>query len=183
MIKIIANNFDTLEKRTMITDSMDNIEMRLKKFFKNDDIRIEFKNRKYIIKNDFSRIIGAAKIEFVKKFTDTIKKGDVLIADLGEEDGTAVQAGERRVIVVSNDICNKYSPVISVVSATSQNKTLLPTHVTITPNCENKFSVNSIVLCEQIIPLAKSMIKNKHGKLNSFEMKEIEDAIKTQLAL
>lgn len=183
MIKITVNNFDSLEKKVIIVDSMDKVESRLKRFFNDNDIKISLVSGKYIIKNDFFRVIGAALIDVIKEYKEEIKIGDVLIADLGEEDGTPVQAGERRVIVVSNNICNKYSPVISVVSATSQNKNLLPTHVQIIPNEENRFAVKSTVLCEQIIPLPKSKIKNKCGRLNSFELKEIQDAIKVQLAL
>ncbi|MDY8023370.1 type II toxin-antitoxin system PemK/MazF family toxin [Paenibacillus polymyxa] len=95
-----------------------------------------------------------------------IKKFDVWQVDLGKASGS-VQAGERPVMVISNNIGNKYSPVIVVVPITSQlKKAKLPTHVLIKKeDCE--VDRDSVVQFEQHITVPKDKFDIKF-----FEMPE-----------
>ena len=59
----------------------------------------------------------------------TVNRGDVFYASLGF-DGTSRQGGTRPIVIVSNQACNQYSPIVSVVClTTSHHKVKLPTHV------------------------------------------------------
>ena len=63
-----------------------------------------------------------------------VRRGDLYYADLSPVVGSE-QGGVRPVIVVQNDIGNKYSPTIIVAPVTSQmNKAKLPTHVKLKGN-------------------------------------------------
>ena len=77
----------------------------------------------------------------------TVKRYDLWMADIPEGSKGHVQYGFRPVLVVSNDMANKYSPVITVVPLTSQlTKRQLPTHVLLQDNGLEK---SSLALCEK----------------------------------
>ena len=84
----------------------------------------------------------------------SIKKGDLYFADLSPVTGSE-QGGVRPVLVVQNDVGNKYSPTIIVAAITSKkNKADLPTHVAIDAD-GNGLSKNSIILMEQLRTIDK----------------------------
>ena len=78
-----------------------------------------------------------------------VKRGDIFYADLSPVVGSE-QGGIRPVLVVQNDIGNKYSPTVIVAAITSQiNKAKLPTHIEL-PGDDYGLSKDSVVLMEQI---------------------------------
>ena len=111
-----------------------------------------------------------------------IKRGDIFYADLSPVIGSE-QGGVRPVVVIQNDIGNKYSPTIIVAAITSQlNKAKLPTHV----NVEAKgvpLPKNSVILLEQIRTIDKKRLREKIGRFGDNIMEEIDKAILISLAL
>lgn len=111
-----------------------------------------------------------------------IKRGDIFYADLSPVIGSE-QGGVRPVVVIQNDVGNKYSPTIIVAAITSQlNKAKLPTHV----NVEAKgvpLPKNSVILLEQIRTIDKKRLREKIGRFGENIMTEIDSAIKVSLNL
>ena len=90
-----------------------------------------------------------------------VKRGDIFYADLSPVVGSE-QGGIRPVIVIQNDIGNKYSPTVIVAAITSQiNKAKLPTHVEISSE-EYGLNRDSVVLLEQVRTLDKRRLKEKN---------------------
>ena len=91
--------------------------------------------------------------------TMVVKRGDIFYADLSPVIGSE-QGGIRPVIIIQNDIGNKYSPTVIVAAITSQiNKAKLPTHVEISSE-EYGLNRDSVVLLEQIRTLDKKRLKD-----------------------
>ncbi len=112
----------------------------------------------------------------------TIKRGDVYYADLSPVIGSE-QGGVRPVLIVQNDIGNRYSPTVIVVAITSQiQKAKLPTHIEITAD-EYNIDKNSVVLMEQIRTIDKQRLKEKITHINSELMGKIDEALKISLGL
>jgi mRNA interferase MazF len=93
----------------------------------------------------------------------------------------SVQQGHRPVLIISNNLNNKYSSVVTVVPITSKPKTELPVHVDI-PGVTNKNKKNT-VLCEQISTIPKTSLKTYKGYLNKYMMEKVETALKIQLGI
>lgn len=111
-----------------------------------------------------------------------ITRGDIFYANL---DGTigSEQSGIRPVIVVQNDIGNKYSPTTIIVPLTKKVRLKInqPTHFWINPFGNIRF--DSIVLTEQIRVIDKSRLKEKIGVMNNKAMQEIDNKILIALGL
>ena len=111
-----------------------------------------------------------------------VKRGEIYYADLSPVVGSE-QGGIRPVLVVQNDVGNKYSPTVIVAAITSRsNKANLPTHIEIDSK-ECGLNKDSVVLLEQMRTLDKSRLKEKAGELSVNYMKEIDDAISLSLGL
>lgn len=113
-----------------------------------------------------------------------IKRGMLVLADLGRHVNDSVQGGIRPVVVVSNNRCNQYSSVITVVPLSTKifTKKNLPTHVFICANENKGIDRNSIALCEQVTILPVSKIVNaRYGMLNDDVMDEITEAVQIQI--
>ncbi len=111
-----------------------------------------------------------------------VKRGDVYYADLSPVIGSE-QGGVRPVLVVQNDIGNRYSPTVIVSAITSQiNKAKLPTHIEIS---SEDFSLpkDSVVLLEQIRTIDKRRLKEKIGRFDKNLMGEVDDCLKISLGL
>lgn len=94
-----------------------------------------------------------------------IKRGDMFYADLSPVVGSE-QGGIRPVLIIQNDLGNKYSPTVIAAAITSQmHKTELPTHINIGSE-ECGLKNNSVVLAEQIRTIDKSRLKEKIGHIN-----------------
>lgn len=106
----------------------------------------------------------------------SIKRGDIYYADLSPVIGSE-QDGIRPVLIVQNDLGNKFSPTVIAVAITTQSKTKLPTHIPINKEVSN-LPKNSIILVEQIRTLDKSRLKNKIGSLDEKTMLKVKEALK-----
>lgn len=105
-----------------------------------------------------------------------IKRGDVYYADLNPVVGSE-QGGIRPIVVLQNDVGNKYSPTIIAAATTSKlYKAKLPTHVGLSHD-STPLPKDSVVLLEQIRTIDKSRIKDKIGELPPEVMRQINDAL------
>ena len=109
-----------------------------------------------------------------------VKRGDIYYADLSPVIGSE-QGGVRPVLVVQNDIGNKYSPTVIAAAITSQiNKAKLPTHIELSAN-EFGLPKDSVVLLEQIRTLDKRRLKEKIGALTPTTMQKVNVALMISL--
>lgn len=107
-----------------------------------------------------------------------IKRGDIYKADLSPVVGSE-QGGIRPVVIVQNDMGNRYSPTIIVVPITTRlNKKNLPTHTKINNSSLLK---ESIALMEQIRTIDKSRLIEFIGVLNESEMNRITEALRISI--
>lgn len=111
-----------------------------------------------------------------------IKRGDVVLMNLSGRGSE--QAGLRPCCVVSNEMNNKYSPVLTVVPLTSKlMKRQLPTHIFLTKEMY-PLHTDSVVLCEQIMTADKTRISGEVlFSLNQLEMKRLDTAMMIQLGV
>ena len=112
----------------------------------------------------------------------TIKRGDIYYADLSPVVGSE-QGGVRPVLIVQNNVGNKYSPTVIAAAITSQKfKTNLPTHISVNAN-DCGLSKDSIVLLEQIRTLDKQRLKERMGNLPENDMDRIDNALSVSFGL
>ena len=105
-----------------------------------------------------------------------IKRGEIYYADLNPVVGSE-QGGIRPIIVLQNDVGNKYSPTVIAAATTSRlTKAKLPTHIELTKE-NTPMPKDSVVLLEQIRTIDKSRIKEKIGELPPDIMQRINDAL------
>lgn len=111
-----------------------------------------------------------------------IKRGYIFYADLSPVVGSE-QGGIRPVLIIQNNIGNRYSPTVIAAAITSQiDKAKLPTHVEISP-AVSKLEKNSVILLEQIRTIDKQRLQKKVAELNGDVMVEINEALKISLGL
>ena len=112
-----------------------------------------------------------------------IKRGDMFYADLSPVVGSE-QGGVRPVVIIQNNLGNKYSPTVIAAAITSQtNKTKLPTHIEITGDTEG-LKNNSVILTEQIRTIDKSRLKEKIGHIDDEEViSQINNALGVSFGL
>lgn len=105
-----------------------------------------------------------------------IKRGDIFYADLSPVVGSE-QGGIRPVLIVQNDVGNKYSPTVIAAAITSQiNKAKLPTHIEITAP-EYGLAKDSVILLEQIRTIDKKRLREKIGHLDDELMERVNEAL------
>ena len=117
----------------------------------------------------------------LEEYKEKLIRGSVWFADLGENNGS-IQAGIRPVIIVSNSMCNKFSPVVSVVALTSRVKRGLPTHIYLNRNV-TMLKSDSIALCEQVLSINKKQIIGYVSQLESKYIELIDGGLRKQLEL
>ena len=111
----------------------------------------------------------------------TVKRGDIYYADLSPVVGSE-QGGLRPVLIVQNDVGNKYSPTVIAAAITSQiGKTRLPTHIDVTAD-RFGLSKDSVILLEQIRTIDKQRLKEKMGHLDDSLMRGPVCAIRIRCA-
>ena len=111
-----------------------------------------------------------------------IKRGDLFYADLSPVIGSE-QGGVRPVVVLQNDVGNKYSPTIIVAAITSRlNKARLPTHINVMAK-GLALPKNSVVLLEQIRTIEKKRLREKIGSFPDEIMTKIDKALRVSLNL
>ena len=105
-----------------------------------------------------------------------VKRGDIFYADLSPVIGSE-QGGTRPVLVVQNDVGNKFSPTVIVAAITSQiNKAKMPTHIEISAN-EFGLLKDSVILLEQIRTIDKKRLREKIGKLSDDLISQVDEAL------
>ena len=112
----------------------------------------------------------------------SIKRGEIYYADLSPVVGSE-QGGVRPVLIVQNDVGNKYSPTVIAAAITSQReKAKLPTHIEL--NAQRcGLSKNSVVLLEQVRTLDKRRLKEKMGELPEEAMHSVDSALSISFGL
>ncbi len=111
-----------------------------------------------------------------------MRRGDIFFADLSPVVGSE-QGGVRPVLVVQNDIGNKYSPTVIVAAITSQiDKAKLPTHVELKAS-EHGLDRDSVVLLEQIRTIDKRRLREKVARLSGEVIERVDEALKISLGL
>ena len=106
----------------------------------------------------------------------SIKRGDIYYADLSPVVGSE-QGGVRPVLVVQNDVGNKYSPTVIAAAVTSRiDKARLPTHIELGAE-QYGLTKDSVVLLEQIRTLDKRRLKEKIGMLPDVTMNKVNAAL------
>ena len=111
-----------------------------------------------------------------------VKRGDIFYADLSPVIGSE-QGGIRPVLVVQNDVGNKYSPTVIAAAITSKiNKAKLPTHIEIDAR-QYGLSRDSVILLEQVRTIDKQRLREKIGKLDELQMIKVNDAISVSFGL
>jgi mRNA interferase MazF len=111
-----------------------------------------------------------------------VRRGEIYYADLSPVVGSE-QGGMRPVLIVQNDVGNRYSPTVIAAAITSQqNKARLPTHIEIEARTYG-LSKDSIVLLEQVRTLDKRRLREKMGCLDERAMQRVDNAIAISLGL
>ncbi len=113
---------------------------------------------------------------------NNIRRGDIFYADLSPVIGSE-QGGLRPVLIVQNDVGNKYSPTVIAAAITSRmTKSKLPTHIDVLGEHVG-LSKDSVILLEQIRTLDKKRLKEKMGHLDDKVMSEVNEAITISFGL
>ena len=111
-----------------------------------------------------------------------IKRGDLYFADLSPVVGSE-QGGTRPVLVVQNDVGNKYSPTVIVAAVTSRiNKAKLPTHVEVKAE-GNGLSKDSVILLEQLRTIDKRRLREKVGRVDEETLTAVGEALSISLGM
>lgn len=111
-----------------------------------------------------------------------IKRGDVFYADLRPVIGSE-QGGIRPVVIIQNDVGNRYSPTVICAAITSKmNKAKMPTHIEITAG-EYTLAKDSVILLEQIRTVDKKRLKERICHLPTGTMGQIDEALRISLGL
>lgn len=111
-----------------------------------------------------------------------MKRGDVYFADLSPVVGSE-QGGVRPVLVIQNDIGNRFSPTVIVAAITAQiQKAKLPTHVEIDAKTYG-FDRDSVILLEQIRTIDKQRLTDKITHLDDEMMARVNEALQISLGL
>jgi mRNA interferase MazF len=111
-----------------------------------------------------------------------VRRGDIFYADLNPVVGSE-QGGIRPVLIVQNDVGNKYSPTVIIAAITSQiEKAKLPTHVELSHE-DYGLEKDSVVLLEQLRTIDKRRLKEKITFLDQEVMNKVDDALKISLGL
>ncbi|HJD05353.1 MAG TPA: type II toxin-antitoxin system PemK/MazF family toxin [Candidatus Onthoplasma faecipullorum] len=111
-----------------------------------------------------------------------IYRGEIYYADLSPVVGSE-QGGVRPVLVLQNDVGNKYSPTVIVAAITSKlSKAKLPTHIELDKDKYN-LPKDSVVLLEQLRTLDKQRLKEKVSELDEKMMQRVEVATMISLGI
>ncbi len=111
-----------------------------------------------------------------------VKRGDIYFANLSPVVGSE-HGGHRPVLVIQNDVGNKYSPTVIVAAITSQiSKAKLPTHVEVSAKLF-LLEKDSVVLLEQLRTIDKRRLKEKVTHLSEDIMGKVDEAVRISLGL
>ncbi len=111
-----------------------------------------------------------------------VKRGEVFYADLSPVVGSE-QGGTRPVLIIQNDVGNRYSPTVIAAAITSrQDKNKMPTHIGI-KGASCGLAKDSVVLLEQMRTLDKRRLREKTGRIDPADQRRVDEAINVSLGL
>ena len=111
-----------------------------------------------------------------------VKRGDIYYADLSPVVGSE-QGGIRPVLIIQNDVGNKYSPTVIAAAVTSKiNKAKMPTHIELGAK-EYGLNKDSVILLEQIRTIDKKRLREKIGHLDDELMADVDNALSISFGL
>ena len=112
----------------------------------------------------------------------TVKRGEIYYADLSPVVGSE-QGGVRPVLIIQNDVGNRFSPTVIAAAITSQkDKTRLPTHIQLNSrDCGP--ARDSVVLLEQVRTIDKRRLKERMGKVEDPYMDQVDHALSISFGL
>ncbi len=111
-----------------------------------------------------------------------VKRGFIFFADLSPVVGSE-QGGVRPVLIIQNDVGNRYSPTVVISAITSQiDKAKLPTHVEISA-ADYNLDKDSVILLEQIRTIDKQRLQKKVTELDDRIMQRVDEALRISLGL
>ena len=111
-----------------------------------------------------------------------VRRGDIFYADLSPVVGSE-QGGIRPVLIVQNDVGNRFSPTVIAAAITSQkDKARLPTHIRVN-SVGSGLAKDSVVLLEQIRTLDKRRLKEHMGRLDESSMDRVDQALQISFGL
>jgi len=116
----------------------------------------------------------------LKQFQKVILRGDIYYADLNPTVGSE-QGGVRPLVILQNNIGNRHSPTVIAAAITAKPKKPLPTHAAIGHACGHL--KESFVLLEQIRTIDRSRLREYVGRLDTQEMKKIDEALAISVGL
>ncbi|MHC9413521.1 type II toxin-antitoxin system PemK/MazF family toxin [Clostridium perfringens] len=106
-------------------------------------------------------------------------RGDIFYADLPDQKGSE-QNGVRPVVIIQNNLGNKYGRTLIVAPITSRDKKDLPVHSEIYNNSLEK---DSTILLEQVTTIDKNKVKEFVGHLTRNELKKLNIALARSVGL
>ncbi|XZJ60902.1 type II toxin-antitoxin system PemK/MazF family toxin [Clostridium perfringens] len=112
-------------------------------------------------------------------FKTSYLRGDIFYADLPDQNGSE-QSGVRPVVIIQNNLGNKYGRTLIVAPITSQDKKDLPVHSEIYNNSLEK---DSTILLEQVTTIDKNKVKEFVGHLTRNELKKLNIALAISVGL
>lgn len=110
------------------------------------------------------------------------KRGDVLLVDLGDGKKGSEQQGERPMVVIQNNVGNKFSPTLIVAAITSQTKRQMPTHVTLSQE-QYRTPKLCMIMAEQLLTIDKMRVKEKLFSLNDMDSIRLDRALEISIGL
>ena len=110
-----------------------------------------------------------------------IRRGDIFYANLSPTVGSE-QSGIRPVLIIQNDVGNKYSTTVICLAITSKVKKILPTHVSLKGGHFGLLE-DSIILAEQVRTIDKKRIVSKIGSVDEYILDEVKKALKISFNL
>ena len=111
-----------------------------------------------------------------------VKRGDIYYADLSPVVGSE-QGGIRPVLIIQNDVGNKYSPTVIAAAITSQiNKAKMPTHIELSADDYGLYK-DSVILLEQIRTIDKKRLREKVAHLDKNLMLDVNNALAISFGL
>ena len=116
----------------------------------------------------------------MKQFQNVILRGDIYYADLNPTVGSE-QGGVRPLVILQNNVGNRYSSTVIAAAITAKPKKPLPTHASIAGI--GGLSRESFVLLEQIRTIDRCRLRDYVGRLGTQEMKKIDEALAISVGL
>lgn len=112
----------------------------------------------------------------------TVRRGEIYYADLSPVVGSE-QGGIRPVLIIQNDVGNRYSPTVIAAAITSRSgKAKLPTHISV-PASGSGLTKDSVILLEQVRTIDKRRLREKMGTVDEQSMSAIDNAISISFGL